>query len=742
MRSRSLLQLVSFFFAAVAAHAQGPVWLSSWNDAVAAARHENRLLLVDLRRACSGCDPATDALYAKADAHVAIQQQYAPFVLLRTTPTELPGAELKRLRAPLLLVVDPNGEPVATARRPEDLNEFSALLTRFREAGALLVRAAALREQSRDAEADFAQGDALMALENPKAAKTYFGRAAEKFRRAGDAQHEENAELYAAFCDYIIPQVRQGQRNGPTSRQIGARTKLERIARFSRHVENAAEAWLLIGGIARLNAAPREAVASFRRAYEMAPAGSYASKSALAALQQLDDTPVPSKAAGSADALLRIVIPPRPNLIGDIDVDVEAAEIVARVTLTLDDAPVAQLGKRPFRATIDLGRMARTRTLTATGFRADGTKVASVTTVLNDRVESFRVAIVAPAGDTARGTTLVEADVRVPPGRTLAALDLYWKDARIASFTGSPYRTTFVVPEEFGYFRAVATLDDGTSIEATRTLNAGGFGENVRVEATTVIVTVVDRQGVRISGLGPADFSITEDGQPVDLTLRRMADSPVTIGLAVDVSRSMRAVQLDVIEIASMLIDSATAGGDRMFLTAFGASPMLLHPLSSSAPSLRRAVTAIAPSGSTAVYDGISFALQQFQELDGRKALVVITDGMEVSSRQGVSACERLAKEYGVPIYVVMPQWRGRQPRKFGNALEPIASMTGGMAFFGPEREELPAIFARILDETRGQYLLSFVSKSAKATGTWRPITVSVSRPDATPRTVSGYYSR
>lgn len=742
MRRLSTLQLAVFFFAAVTSAAESPAWLSSWNDAVATAQQEKRLLLVDLRRACSGCDPATDALYAKADEHAAVRQQYASFVLLRTTPEELPGAELKRLRAPLLLLVDPNGEAVATARRPEDLNELSALLSRFREAEALLVRAAALREQGRDPEADFARGDALLALENVRAASTYFRRAAEKFRRAGDARREENAGMYAAFCDYIIPRGRRGQRDQLSARQVGARTRLEQIARFSRHVENSAEAWLLIGGIARMNEASREAVASFRRAYDIAPAGSYASKTALEALRQLDDRPVPSKGARAADALLRIVIPPRPNLIGDIDVEVEAAEVVDRVTLTLDDAVAAQLGKRPFRAPIDLGPMARTRTLTATGFRADGTKVATVTTVLNDRVDSFRVAIVAPVSDTARGTTLVEADVRVPPGRTLAALDLYWKNARIASFTRSPYRTSFDVPEEFGYFRAVATLDDGTSIEAARTLNAGGFGENVSVEATTIIVTAVDRQGARVAGLEAADFSLTEEGQPVGVTLRRMADSPATIGVAVDVSRSMRAVQLDVIDIASMLIDSTTAGGDRMFITAFGGSPMLLHPLSSSGPSLRRAVAAIAPTGSTAVYDGISFALQQFQELDGRKALVVITDGMEVSSRQGVSACERLAKEYGVPIYVVMPQWRGRIPRKFGNALEPIATMTGGVAFFGPERDELPAIFARILDETRGQYLLSFVSKSRKATGTWRPITVKVSQADATVRTVSGYYSR
>jgi hypothetical protein len=135
----------------------------------------------------------------------------------------------------------------------------------------------------------------------------------------------------------------------------------------------------------------------------------------------------------------------------------------------------------------------------------------------------------------------------------------------------------------------------------------------------------------------------------------------------------------------------------------------------------------------------VTFALQQFRGVGGRRALVLLTDGHDGSNSQSTAACMRMAMETGVPIYIVVPYaYRGART---GNGLLGISAATGGLQFPAARPEEMPSIFRRIREEVMGQYLLSLTG--AAGNGEWRRLEVAVARHEAAKvRTIGGYYAR
>jgi VWFA-related protein len=217
--------------------------------------------------------------------------------------------------------------------------------------------------------------------------------------------------------------------------------------------------------------------------------------------------------------------------------------------------------------------------------------------------------------------------------------------------------------------------------------------------------------------------------------LRSSDEDPVTIGIAIDSSSSMAGRQVYVINAATQFLGRALRPQDQAFVVAFDSGARLVHGRSGDAAALRESVYALTPQGGTSIFDGVTFALQQFQGIGGKKALLVLTDGREGTSSASARECERLARTVGVPVYVVVPPGGDRNK----NALSAIAALTGGTMFIGEPAETFPAMFDRLAAEMRGQYVLSFTRPAGIKPGTWRSLRVDVQRPDAKVRTIQGY---
>ena len=150
-------------------------------------------------------------------------------------------------------------------------------------------------------------------------------------------------------------------------------------------------------------------------------------------------------------------------------------------------------------------------------------------------------------------------------------------------------------------------------------------------------------------------------------------------------------------------------------------------------------LASLRPSGGTALYDSLIFALHYFDGIKGPKALLLLSDGEDEASRFGIEHVMATARRAGVMIYViglreVAEKWETRK------VLEQIADETGGRAFFLSRLDDLPGVYETIEEELRNQYLLVYQSDSARGKDEFRTVMVTVSRGRAEVRTLSGYY--
>lgn len=396
---------------------------------------------------------------------------------------------------------------------------------------------------------------------------------------------------------------------------------------------------------------------------------------------------------------------------------------VSRVEFFLDERPLGADRAAPFRMRIDPALLHRpggpaSPTLRAEAFARDGTALGGDRLTLGTQLGSFAVAI-REARLVASGTVVeVAVEVAVPPGARLTEVELFHNQASVETWTAPPFTTHLVMPERAegaaprgapGYLRAVARLADGSALEDAVPLTGTGLGERVDVNLVELFAVASDRRGRPRHGLAADDFRVLLDGDELTIARFREADQvPLTIGLLVDSSDSMRDVLGDTKEAARRFLDRTLIAADRAFLVDIDTSPSLVQALTGSAEVLAAAFPRLEPGGNTALWDSIAFAVVELARLEGRRALVVLTDGKDVSSQWGAHHCRDLARRTGVPVYILSLEGlaRGRTNYERDFRLEGVVRATGGRIFHIETPAELDRAYATIEGELRSQYVL------------------------------------
>jgi VWFA-related protein len=751
IRAVALASILTLAHIALADDPPAIPWHSQPETALAVARGQQKMLLVYYRGSCGKCNDRMDATLEKAAGDDVFMHAFDTFLPLRVT-RGLPEADHSTLReldreaeTPLLAIFDATGQLLAIMERKLAWSALVEDLLRLRAERLRIIRSVELRGAGSIPEADLILGTALFNARQALRAVDRLQSAARGFHAAEATDLEQLAEVLEGGAWYLAGFKARGRKMVTDVLDEAVSDAVTADAYYALGTQYEAGAMIAATTIndigqtrARTLLNQREmakAIESYRKSYEIAPEDSLAFMQSKYALERVDKQPLPMRKNASRPSL-RLVTPARITILGDADFRIESTGNIARVDYLLDDVKVASSAKYPFRVSIDVGRIPRARTVKAIAFDTEGNAKGEAVATINDRKDAFYVSIVKPASAQVGGATEIELDVHVPPGRSVSRVDLSWNGKETATLKAAPFRAHMnATPREFGYLRAVAVLDDGNSAEATRVYNSTGVSESVEVGAVTVIASVSDQKGERIAGLGSSDFAITDEGQAVTPNLRSADEDPVTIGVAVDSSSSMSGMQIYVIRAATEFLGRALRPQDQAFVVAFDTGARLVHPRSNDSSKLREAVYALAPQGGTSIFDGVTFALQQFQGIDGKKALLVFTDGYEGTSSASARECERLAGTVGVPIYVVVPPGGDR----YSNALSGVAGDTGGTMFFAEPEETFPTLFERLAAEMRGQYVLSFTRPAGIKAGTWRSLHVTVDRRDANVRTIQGY---
>lgn len=267
----------------------------------------------------------------------------------------------------------------------------------------------------------------------------------------------------------------------------------------------------------------------------------------------------------------------------------------------------------------------------------------------------------------------------------------------------------------------------------------------VRLESELVMVpvTVTDPYDRFVTGLRKGDFKIFDDKIEQDIAFFAEEDAPVTIGIVFDLSGSMKTGQkTHHARLALKRFIDTSHPDDEFFLIAFNQRAKLLQDFTSSADQIVNRLTLRNPGGRTALYDACYLALEKVAHgRHTRRALLIISDGMDNSSRYAYRHLRELVKERDVQIYAI-----GLFTGYGGYIIEEITSLTGGRAFAPMSAFELSDVVTRIALELRHQYSLGFYPTNAMLDGNWRRIRLKVRPIPGLPRIHvrgrEGYYAK
>ena len=472
---------------------------------------------------------------------------------------------------------------------------------------------------------------------------------------------------------------------------------------------------------------------------EMAPAEAQTLPEAEAIV--IADEAQPREPIDSTNPKLKILPPSREAPVGLLRLEADVEPPITRVEFYLGDKLLLARTRPPFSVEIDLGNLPLKQTVRAVGYDETGRVVDEDAWAINEG--SARVAVrVLPQPDPASGRVRVRVAVQSISGGIAKLVELFLDEKKVGSWTHEPYVATIPFDQytRGNFLRATAVAEDGKEANDIRMLKGpSATVENVRVDVVQLHVSALDKTGHFVKGLARDDFSIQEDGRPQAMTGFEVADKlPLTIGLVVDGSGSMEKGLPFVHEASAELFQNLIREKDHGFVIEFRERARFLQELTGDSGALQRASRETRAEGATALYDSIILGLYQFRALQGRKALVVVTDGADNRSHVEFDTLLRYARSAGSPIYFIavnipLTDFKSRK------AINQIATESGGEVFAIGSASKITEVTHRIEEELRSQYVLAFRTDSQKPPGQYREVRVAVAKPGISVRTIRGY---
>jgi Ca-activated chloride channel homolog len=284
-------------------------------------------------------------------------------------------------------------------------------------------------------------------------------------------------------------------------------------------------------------------------------------------------------------------------------------------------------------------------------------------------------------------------------------------------------------------------------LESSRSHPGDDYTIGVNVDMVVLQATALDHKGTLVSGLGQNDFQIYEDGVLQPIKNFSHQDIPVTVGLVIDNSGSMRSKRHDVIA-AALAFARSSNPQDQMFVVNFNEKVSFglpgTTPFTDQVAQLEVALSRIAADGETALYDAMAAALEHLKKGSrDKKVLIVVSDGGDNASQYNLARIMAMARQSDAIIYTVGifdPQDEDRNP----HVLRQLARDTGGEVFLPESLQDLAPTCERIAHDIRNQYTLTYVPTNRKRDGTYRVIHVKASgqgRGRLSVRTRAGYYA-
>lgn len=271
---------------------------------------------------------------------------------------------------------------------------------------------------------------------------------------------------------------------------------------------------------------------------------------------------------------------------------------------------------------------------------------------------------------------------------------------------------------------------------------------HVDVNLVQVPATVTDPLNRLVTGLEKENFTLSDNNVPQTIQYFSSQDTPITIGLVVDLSGSMSS-KFDRVRKALTEFLRTSNPQDEFFVVGFNDRPAIIVDYTSEVDDVEARMAMLKPENRTALIDAVYLGVEHLRQAKyERKALLILSDGGDNRSRYTQNELQRVVREADIQIYSIgiFDNYAGSTEEQLGpELLKGICEMTGGRLFTVSNVTELPDIAARISAELRNQYVLGYSPSVVKRDGNWRKLKVKLTPPPGLPTLTvhfrEGYYA-
>ena len=278
--------------------------------------------------------------------------------------------------------------------------------------------------------------------------------------------------------------------------------------------------------------------------------------------------------------------------------------------------------------------------------------------------------------------------------------------------------------------------------------NQEGFRLRVETDLVVLHVTVTDKDSKPVADLQQEHFRVFENGAEQRLKVFKREDLPVSVGIIVDNSGSMRDKRKGVNAAALKFVRGSNAD-DEVYIVNFNDEAFLDADFTDNIRLLEEGLEKIDARGGTALYDALDLSLKHLSEkgTHDKKVLLVVTDGEDNASRLTLEQLVKTVQRSNAMIYTVglLGGENSGSIRRAKRALEAISEASGGAAYFPKSLDEVQAIATEIANDIRNQYVLAYTPTNSVLDGSFRKVEVRVATPKKYGklfvRTRTGYYA-
>ena len=351
--------------------------------------------------------------------------------------------------------------------------------------------------------------------------------------------------------------------------------------------------------------------------------------------------------------------------------------------------------------------------------------------------------ITSPLGRTGQVTHVrIVAQVSLPPGDRLSPVDFFVDGVLVGTVdAGPPYAVDWTDENPLERRELVVQAADsaGRTVRDTVVLPPFEVEERTEVKSVLLETGVYDAAGRSVSNLAPSDFTVLEDGvaQVLDLVTRETV--PTDVVLLVDNSQSM-STRMDFVRRATERLVAGLRKNDRAIVAPFNEHIGAITGPTNDTATISQAIAAMHAGGGTAVLGSLVEAARLLQNAEGRRVLVLITDGFDENSTIGSAEALKAIQETQATVYAVGVGGVAGIALRGELLLREVATATGGRVFFPPQERDVVNATEAIAADARSRFLVTYTPANRKKDGKWRSISVQLTG-DYRVRTRAGYFA-